>query len=204
MYMYNVHCTIYIVQCTCTCTVHVCLLDVHCTVHAVPRLHQSRWLYLQTVQLTPNSHHTLHWVAGPSADVLTCGHMHMYMYMYIVCTINIKHMYMYMNIHMHSAPQWKKEENREDRKKELHTIKQTKIHNNLNGLQKYSLILGEQPQQLRKIYTCTCTMYIVCSNLISLEKQTSVTTSTCMYCTCTCMYGGRGSEVERQRRKLRR
>ena len=40
------------------------------------------------------------------------------------------------------------------KKEESHTIKQTKIHNNLNSLEKYILIFGEQPQQLRKIYTC--------------------------------------------------
>ena len=42
----------------------------------------------------------------------------------------------YMNNHVHSAPQPKKEENRE--KEESHTLKQTKIHNNLSGLEKYS------------------------------------------------------------------
>ena len=54
----------------------------------------------------------------------------------------------YMNNHVHSAPQPKKEESREERR-----TTHTKMHNNLNGLEKYSLIFGEQPQQLRKIYT---------------------------------------------------
>ena len=41
--------------------------------------------------------------------------------------------------------------------------------NNLNGLEKYSLIFGEQLQRLRKIN--------ICSNLIVFEKYTSATTS---------------------------
>ena len=53
---------------------------------------------------------------------------------------------------MHSALQWKKEESGEERKKESHTIKQTKFHNNLNGLEKYSLTFGEQPQYTIYMY----------------------------------------------------
>ena len=67
-----------------------------------------------------------------------------------------------MNNHVHSAPQLerKKEKNREERK-----MTHYKINNNLNGLEKYSLILGEQPQQLRKINicTCACTLYMYLS-----------------------------------------
>ena len=50
---------------------------------------------------------------------------------------------MYMNNHVHSAPQLerKKEKNREERR-----ITHYKIDNNLNSLEKYSLIFGEQPQ----------------------------------------------------------
>ena len=62
-----------------------------------------------------------------------------HMYMYMDMDIN-KIGYRYQNTHnlhnnhVHSTPQSKKEENRE----ESHAIKQTEIHNNLNGLEKYS------------------------------------------------------------------
>ena len=74
---------------------------------------------------------------------------------------------MYMNNHVHSAPQLerKKEKNREERR-----ITHYKIDNNLNGLEKYSLVFGEQPQGLIKIN--------ICNNLIGLEKYTSARTST--------------------------
>ena len=53
--------------------------------------------------------------------------------------------YMYMNNHVHSAPQLegKKEKNREERR-----ITHYKIDNNLNGLEKYSIIFGEQSQHV--------------------------------------------------------
>jgi len=43
---------------------------------------------------------------------------------------------MYMNNHVHSAPPWKKEENRENRKKNYML---TKIHNNLNAHAVYKM-----------------------------------------------------------------
>ena len=39
------------------------------------------------------------------------------------------------------------EENREERKKKITHYETTKIHNHLNGLEKYSLIFGVQPQR---------------------------------------------------------
>ena len=54
-------------------------------------------------------------------------------------------------------------ESREQRrqKEELHTIQQTKIHNNLNGLEKYSLNMYSVHVLLHIldtcVYTCTCT-----------------------------------------------
>ena len=59
-----------------------------------------------------------------------------------------------MNNHVNSAPQSKKEENRE--KRITHTTKQTKIHNNLNGLEKY---LENSLNGLEKY---------ICSNLIGM------------------------------------
>ena len=54
-----------------------------------------------------------------------------------------------------------KERKKRTEKKERR-ITHYKIDNNLNGLEKYSLIFGEQPQQLRKIN--------ICNNLNGLEK----------------------------------
>jgi len=62
-----------------------------------------------------------------------------------------------------------KESKKRTEKKERRTT-HYKIDNNLNGIEKCSLIFGEQPQQLRKIN--------ICNNLIGLEKYTSATTST--------------------------
>ena len=59
---------------------------------------------------------------------------------------------MYTNNHVQSAPQWKKELREQRRQKER---KQTKIHNNLNGLEKNSLILnnfGEQNMYMNMLY----------------------------------------------------
>ena len=77
-------------------------------------------------------------------------------------------------------------ERREQRRKkeESHTIKQTKFHNNLNGLEKYSLTFGEQPQWLRKIY--------ICNNLNGLEKHVLFIhffhspSSYTVLCSCSC------------------
>ena len=69
-----------------------------------------------------------------------------------------------------------KESREQRRQKELHTIKQTKIHNNLNGLEKYSLNMYSVHVLLHTldtcVYTCTCTctcvrlyMYIYMANV---------------------------------------
>ena len=65
-------------------------------------------------------------------------------------------------------------ERREQRRKkeESHTIKQTKFHNNLNGLKKYSLTFGEQPQRLRK----------TCSFIHFFHSPSSYT----VLCSCSC------------------
>ena len=74
----------------------------------------------------------------------------MYMYMYTVymahdctgtCTITC--------IVHHNLKERKKRTEKKERR-----ITHYKIDNNLNGLEKYSLIFGEQPQWLRKINIC--------------------------------------------------
>ena len=46
----------------------------------------------------------------------------------------------------------KERRERRRKKEESHTTKQTKFHNNLNGLEKYSLTFGEQPQYTMYTY----------------------------------------------------
>ena len=67
----------------------------------------------------------------PSTHVahIQCTYSVLYTYMYM-------YMYGYLNNHVHSVPQSRKKRAEE----ELHAIKQTEIHNNLNGLEK---IFGE-------------------------------------------------------------
>ena len=84
----------------------------------------------------------------------------------------------YMNNHVHSAPQLerKKEKNREERGRITHY----KI-DNLNGLEKYSLIFGEQPQQ----HTCTCTCMLThCSSTYSTHCSNTYS-GTCTHCSNT-------------------
>ena len=67
-----------------------------------------------------------------------------------------------MNNHVHSAPQLERKKRTEKKERRMTHYK---INNNLNGLEKYSLIFGEQPQQLSKINicACACTLYMYLS-----------------------------------------
>ena len=73
-----------------------------------------------------------------------------------------------------------KERKKRTEKKERR-ITHYKIANNLNGLEKYSLIFGEQPQRLRKIN--------ICNNLITIINLIAI--ALCVHCTiahtCTCI-----------------
>ena len=94
---------------------------------------------------------------------------HMYsmyteIYMYIVHILYLYTCTITCIVH-HNLKERKKRTEKKERR-----ITHYKIDNNLNGLEKYSLIFGEQPQRLRKIN--------ICNNLIGLEKYSSATTST--------------------------